>query len=77
MEKVRARMKVQGVKKVSLGAPGSAEITLGAEYDTSIPEDERFARATPSASMTMFIDNPAAVEFFELGASFYLDFVRV
>lgn len=42
-----------------------------ASYDESIPEDQRYARYTPSGSLTITVDNPA-VEF-ELGKSYYLD----
>jgi hypothetical protein len=40
-------------------------------YDESIPEDQRYAKATPSGTLTITVDNPAVV--FEPGASYYLD----
>lgn len=43
-----------------------------AVYDTSVPENERYAQATPTGSIEMRVDNPAVV--FEPGKSYYLDF---
>lgn len=43
-----------------------------AQYDTSVPEDQRYAKATPSGSLTIAVDNPAVT--FEPGKSYYLDF---
>ncbi|MFF7259458.1 hypothetical protein ACFZCL_04080 [Streptomyces sp. NPDC008159] len=43
-----------------------------AVYDTDTPEDQRYAAATPSGSLTIQVDNPAVT--FEPGKSYYLDF---
>lgn len=43
-----------------------------AMYDPETPEDQRYAKATPSGSLTIQVDNPAVV--FEPGKSYYLDF---
>lgn len=43
-------------------------------YDSSIPEDQRFQKATPSGCIKMQVDNPAALEQFEVGKSYYVDF---
>lgn len=48
------------------------EYTLGAIYDTSTPENERFTLATPWADMKMQVTNPAAV--LTVGEDYYLDF---
>lgn len=40
-------------------------------------EDNSFARFTPSASFDMLIANPALVGSFEVGATFYADFIPV
>jgi len=50
------------------------EITLTAQYDSSIEEDRRFAVATPSGQITMYVTNPAAIEQLQLGKFFYVDF---
>lgn len=46
------------------------------QYDMNIPEDQRFARATPSGELTMFVDNPAVIERFKIGQAYYLDMVE-
>ena len=50
------------------------EVEFTCQYDQSVPEDQRFYRATPSGSIKMQIDNPLALEVFKLGAKFYADF---
>lgn len=73
---VRAKFQVSSIKSFAWN-PQSKEITLTPQYDTSIPEDRRFAKATPSGSLTMAVDNPAASDQLELGKFFYLDFTPV
>ncbi len=51
----------------------SKNLKFSCVYDTSIPEDQRFQKATPSGSFEMLVDNPAALEQFELGAHYYFD----
>lgn len=46
-----------------------------AAYDPSVPEDQRFAKATPTGEMKILVDNPN-VEF-QRGAYYYLDITRV
>jgi len=68
---VRAKFTLQSITQFQ----GSyKELKFGAVYDTSTPENERFTKATPSGQITMSIDNPAALEQFEIGKSYYLDF---
>lgn len=43
-----------------------------AMYDPDVPEDQRYAKATPSGSLTIAVDNPAVT--FEPGKQYYLDF---
>ncbi len=52
-------------------------VKLSVEYDTSIPEDQRFFDATPTGQIEMTVNNPAALEFLKLGKTFYVDFVPV
>jgi hypothetical protein len=42
-----------------------------ATYDPDLPEDQRFARATPVGSLKITVDNPAVT--FEPGSAYYLD----
>ncbi|MBT2418376.1 hypothetical protein J7F01_41080 [Streptomyces sp. ISL-22] len=43
-----------------------------AMYDPEPPEDQRYAKATPSGSLTIAVDNPAVI--FEPGKQYHLDF---
>lgn len=46
---------------------------FSAQYDTTVPEDQAYAKATPSAQITMYIDNPAALAQLALGEQYYFD----
>jgi hypothetical protein len=48
---------------------------FSAVYDTSLPEDQRYATATPYGELLIHVDNPAVS--FEPGKSYYLDFTEV
>lgn len=52
-------------------------IKFACVYDPAIPEDRRFCEATPSGSMELYVTNPAAIEQFAKGKSFYVDFTPV
>jgi hypothetical protein len=67
---VRAKFTVTKISKFTFP---QTEIILTPQYDDSIPEDRRFSKATPSGEFRMFIDNPAAEQFFELGQPYYID----
>ena len=56
---------------------GGRTLQFEAIYDDSIPEDRRFAKATPSATFTMQVDNPAALEEFKIGKFYYVDFIGI
>ncbi len=68
---VRAKFTVTAITERSWGGK---EIEFSCQYDQSIPEDQRFQKATPSGSIRMQIDNPAALEQFKLGKAYYADF---
>lgn len=75
---VRAKFRVTKVAKTVYGAAaGQMEVTLAPEYDTTIPEDARFSKATPSGTIQLFVDNPLASDYLELGKYFYIDFTEV
>lgn len=69
---VRAKFVVQNVTPQGSGK----QIKLAAQYDTSIPEDQRFSTATPWGELTMLVDNPKAADQFEIGKAYYLDFSK-
>ncbi len=74
---VRAKFTVTQIVETRFGAtPEQAykTVILEPRYDQSIPEDVRFLVATPSGRMEMRIENPAALEQFVPGKSFYVDF---
>lgn len=70
---VRAKLVLQKISQVSWN-PEVRVLTFGAQYDSSIPEDQRFAKATPTATAEFTVDNPAAVAQFVLGEAYYVDF---
>jgi hypothetical protein len=46
-------------------------------YDNSVPEDQRFQKATPSGFIEMQIDNESALAQLHPGKSYYVDFTPV
>lgn len=50
-------------------------IRLAAQYDSTIPEDQRFMEATPSGELKIFLNNPAVVGNIVLGEDYYVDLV--
>jgi len=45
---------------------------FSAMYDPNVADDQRYALATPFATLEMHVDNPAVS--FEPGRAYYLDF---
>ena len=77
---VRAKFQVTKQAKTCWGKPpnvaSQVEVTLTPQYDTSIEEDERFSKATPSGTIQLYIANPPASEYLALGKFFYVDFTE-
>lgn len=71
------RAKVHLVSETVYEGSTSKKLHFETRYDTSIPEDQRFQKATPWGGVDMQIDNPAAIAQFELGKDYYIDFVEV
>lgn len=72
---VRAKFTVTSHQRYSAAAgAGGVTIRMAPVYDSTIEEDRRFNTATPSGELTMFVNNPKAVEELEIGRAFYLDF---
>ena len=46
-------------------------------YDQDIPEDVRFLMATPTGRLEMRVDNPKALEYFELNKYYYFDATKI
>jgi hypothetical protein len=76
---VRAKFTVTSVTKTYyMGKEnGGVTIKMQPQYDTTIEEDKRFSKATPSGEITMFVDNPPASNFLIEGGVFYVDFTPV
>lgn len=68
---VRAKFQLQAITNYHYGE--GKTLKFYASYDPSIPEDQRFAKATPCGSFEMTVDNPAALEQFEIGKQYYFD----
>lgn len=77
---VRAKMTLQSITEEHWG-PGEGQSTkylnFTCTYDASLPEDQRFQKATPSGSAKFQVDNPAALEQFVAGQAYYVDFMPV
>lgn len=69
MAAVRAKFQVSSITSTLWGK----KVEMTPQYDQSIPEDQRFYKATPTGNFWMQIDNPAALEQLELGKTFYID----
>lgn len=75
---VRAKFAVVRRNITDYGKFGtSTEVVLQPQYDTTIPEDQRYAQATPCGELKMTVDNQAALDVFKHGTVFYLDFTPV
>lgn len=70
---VRAKMVLSAITSHSWSAE-SKTLKFSTQYDASIPEDQRFQKATPSGFIEMQVDNPAALAQFQLGKAYYVDF---
>jgi len=80
MEKCRCKVVLHRVESsVYQGKQaGGSHLHFRAEYDETLPEDQRFATATPTAEFVLNVDNPDAIEFLQRGkAAFYVDFIPV
>jgi hypothetical protein len=73
---IRAKFVVESIKQDQWNRDART-VRLAPQYDTSIPEDQRFFNATPSGSMEMLINNPAVLKELTLGRKFYIDFTPV
>jgi len=68
---VRAKMQLTEITDTTWGGK---RLKFSTVYDQSIAEDQKFQKATPSGSIEMHVDNPAAISQFTLGGYYYVDF---
>jgi|GEM_PF-3258917 len=73
--KIRGKFTVQSHKRNAYSL-AYTELALGAVYDQTIPEDQRYIEATPTGQITMLVMDRVA-EHFPLGKQFYVDFTPV
>lgn len=52
------KFRCQSVKHYDSDPNGSREYEFWAQYDPNIPEDQRFATATPNGHVTITVNNP-------------------
>ncbi len=57
------------VKTYEKGFEGVRQYEFWAQYDDNIPEEKRFAQATPSGKVEITVDNPAVT--YEVGKKYY------
>lgn len=74
---VRAKFRVSNIRTYSDDPNGLKTIVLHAVYDDGIPENQRFAQATPSGAIEITINNPPASDVFKHGQEFYIDFTPI
>jgi hypothetical protein len=67
---VRAKFQLREVHSY---AWGGKKFIFAPQYDTSIPEDARFAKASPSGEFSIVVDNPAVDAQFKVGEFYYFD----
>jgi len=62
--------------KFQVSAINGSQVQLNAVKDDGIPENERFAKATPAGQVFLTIDNPPAMDYFKgrQGKFCYVDF---
>jgi hypothetical protein len=76
---VRAKFKLSSIVTTEFhpNTPKSVKLVFSAQYDPSIPEDQRFQKATPWGQVEMVVDNPAALEQFTANRDYYFDITPV
>jgi hypothetical protein len=67
---VRALMYCTTITKDS---SGGEKVELYTQYDKDIPEEARFAEASPSGSFSVYVKNTAVHGFFVPGKKYYFD----
>jgi hypothetical protein len=50
------------------------EVRLMAVYDDGVEENKSWSKYTPNGNLSMTITNQAAIDAFELGKSYFVDF---
>lgn len=77
MSQMRAKMQINHIEKFGY----TETLHLNAVSKSSYPEDgsdedNSYARWTPSASLSILINNPALIGVFAVGQKLYVDFTK-
>ena len=73
--RAKFRCNAETHRKWAVDSEATRSYEFSAQYDPSLPEDQRFAKATPTGSLTIGVDNPAVA--FVPGKAYYIDFTEV
>lgn len=73
IERIRAKFRVQSVKRADYGQGSVSEEIVAGPVVGGSDENRSFSRATPSGELKLTITNPDAFGFFVAGAEIYLD----
>lgn len=84
MTSMRAKVRVTGIERYpEEGQPSRETLTFnfpakdGAYPADGSDEDQQFARFSPAGALSLTVANPNLIGKFEVGDTFYLDFVPV
>lgn len=73
---VRGKFKLVQICSLSWNT-GAKELKFNAVCSDDTDENKKFHKYTPSGTITMTVDNPEAMEQFELGKDYYVDFLPI
>lgn len=73
---VRAKMKCVTITPFHTNGPNevNSEVRLMAIYDDADPQNKSWSKFTPVGEVRLVITNPSAIEGFEAGKFYYVDF---
>jgi hypothetical protein len=74
-QEVRAKFRVHAVQHAQGTEDESAMVNMIPVY-ADCPENESWSKYTPSGEIRMFITNPQAIAFFEVGQECFVTFSR-
>lgn len=79
MTTIRSKFRLTEIRTSAWGpqAVPQTKYIFTTQYDSTIPEDQRFCKATPNGTIEMIVDNPVAQAAFKLGHDYYFDAVPV
>ncbi|MEL6259274.1 MAG: hypothetical protein AAFQ67_09475 [Pseudomonadota bacterium] len=74
--KVRAKFRVMAINPTPNSDPKdlSAQVILNPVMDDGREDNATWSKYTPGGEISLWITNPAAIEAFELGRAYFIDF---